>query len=160
MSVPCDPIVIDTDGTGSAAGRQIIVAHSLLDDWDNKFAHTFQEYRIRAVTFDITSLDDNSGVTMFSISEQTFGIPNYDQMTSATNWIVPNSTDNPRSHKVIRWKAIDLQNLEYLPTSGDGPAAALNWFTNNTTFNSEAGRRLFVIRAMATVEFRGIGTDF
>lgn len=157
LSVPCDPIVITTDGSGFTAGRQLVASQSLVDDWDTKFGNTFQEYRIRGVTFDINALAPVSGITMFSIQEDNFAVPSYDSMTSATNWIVPNSSDNPRSRKVIRWKAIDLENLEYKAIDSSPSQAALTWFTNSVTFNSPASEPIFVVRATALVEFRGIG---
>jgi len=157
LTVPCDPRVIETDAAGLAAGQITIDANTLVDDWLIRFGSTFQEFRIRGVTFDITSLRDSSGVTMFSMTEDNFATPSFTVMTSMTNWLVPNSSDNPRSHKVIRWKAIDLSNLEFEPIDHVGPVAALNFFTNLTTFNAPTEEKLFLVRPTMVVEFRGIG---
>jgi hypothetical protein len=88
-----------------------------------RFGHSFLEYRIRGVTFDINALSDVPGLTMFSISEDGFITPSYDRITSMTNWLVPNSSDNPRSHKLVRWRAIDLDNLNYRDTDSFGTEA-------------------------------------
>lgn len=129
----------------------------MIDDWLVRFGSTFQEYRIRGVTFDINAVDDMDGLTMFSISEDDFGQPTYNSMFSATNWLVPNNSSNPRSRKVVRWKAIDLDNLQYLSITTASSVASLNWFTDNTTFNTPFGLRMFLIRPVAQIEFRGIG---
>jgi len=158
LSIPCDPIVISTDGTGLSAGRQIVIPSSLIDNWTTLYG-TFQEYRILNVSFDVVALGDNSGVTLFAMREEEFTVPSYDTITAATNWIVPNSSNNPRSRRVIRWRAIDLQDLEYHDTRNDVPVAALQWFTNTTTFNAPATKPLFMIRSTCRIEFRGIGTS-
>lgn len=158
LTIPCDPIVITTDGTGYSSGRQIVIPSSLIDNW-LAFYGTFQEYRILNVAFDIVALGDNPGVTLFAMREEELTVPSYDTITASTNWIVPNSSNNPRSRKVIRWRAIDLQDLEYYDTRNDVPVAALQWFTNTTTFNAPVSKPLFMIRSQIRIEFRGIGTS-
>lgn len=158
LSIPCEPITIETEGTGFSAGRQIVIPSSLIGNWLS-FYGTFQEYRILNCAFDIVALGDNPGVTLFAIREEELTVPTYDTITAATNWIVPNSSNNPRSRKVIRWRAIDLQDLEYHDTRNDVPVAALQWYTNATTFNAPISKSLFMIRAQVRVEFRGIGSS-
>lgn len=156
--MPCDPVVATTSGAGLSAAELRVNASVLIDDWLPRFGTTFQEYRIRGVTFDINALDVCDGVTMFSISEDNFAVPSYDTITSATNWLVPNSSNNPKSHRVIRWKAIDLGNLDYLAIDNFESVASLVWYTDAATFNSPVDTKLFVIRPMAVIEFRGIGS--
>lgn len=157
LTLPCDPVVITTDGGGLASGRQIVIPSSLIDNWLS-FYGVFQEYRILNATFEITALGHNPGVSVFAVREVEFTTPTYDTITSSTNWVVPNSSSNPRSHKVIRWRAIDLEDLEYYDVRNDVGVMALNWYTNTTTFNAPASQPLFMIRTKINVEFRGIGT--
>jgi len=118
----------------------------------------FHEARIRRVSFAITPLSQSDGNTVFQVNEDNFGTPTFDIVTTSTSFIRCNAAQNPKSTFTVVWTARDLDNLNFESTDNTTETvAALNVFTNATTFNSPADKPLWLVRATMRVEFRGVG---
>jgi len=131
---------------------------SMLTDFGTMYSPIFHEARIRRVSFAITPLSQADGNTVFQVNEDNFGTPNFDIVTSSTSIIRCNAAQNPKSTFSVQWIARDLGNLEFISTDQlVETVAALNVYTNSTTFNSPSDARLWLVRPTMRVEFRGVG---
>lgn len=131
----------------------------MYSDFDTMYTPIFHEARIRRVSFAITPLTQSDGNTVFQMNEDNFGTPNFDIVTSSTSIIRCNASQNPKSTFNIVWIARDLDNLDFSSTDQlTNTVAALNVYTNSTTFQSPADKPLWLVRPTMRVEFRGVGS--
>jgi hypothetical protein len=121
------------------------------------FAALFQEYRIRRAVFDFTPIGVNDGVTILAWKDDDFQNPSADSIASTTNFLKSNNSAAARSTFRTTWTARDIDNLDFESTSSpSGNAAALQIYTNTTTYGTQPTKALWLVRGMLRIEFRGL----
>jgi len=164
MDIPAEPRLVTTSAAGTAAFVYAPNPVADVNNWLNRFASTFDEYRIRACTFEVVAVSlvpaaapVDCGATMFFLDEDTTIVPIAADARSRVGRLVPNNSGNQRSCFTETWTARDLKDLDYQLVTAASTPIALQAYTDQATFSTDLlSVNLFIVRPILTIEFRGL----
>lgn len=131
-------------------------------NFSTRFGATFLEYRIIGARINIrapTVVTSPSGTSVFFIDEKIFSAPTTIQAVSRPCLEMANNIDTSGNVHQIKWKAEELEDMAFTPTST--PTAfipfAIKGYTDTSAFASLAGTACsFWFRGSVRIQFRGL----
>jgi hypothetical protein len=131
-------------------------------NFTSRYGGTFLEFRIIGARFNIrppTVVTSPSGTSVFFIDEKLFTAPTTSQSLSRPCVEIPNVVDTSGSIYTIKWKAQELEDMAFTPTST--PTAfipfAIKAYTDTSAFASLAATACtFYFRGAVRIQFRSL----
>jgi hypothetical protein len=164
MDIPATPLLVTTSAAGAAAFVYAPDPVTNVANWTARFSRTFDEYRIRAVSFEVVSTSlvpavapVDCGSSLFFLDEDTLVVPAPADALSRVGRLVPNNSSNHRSCFTETWTARDLKDLDYTLIGTSSTPIALQCYTDAANFGCDlVSANIFVVRPILTIEFRGL----
>lgn len=121
----------------------------------------YDEFRLVEVEYHIQAVGLNNGVTKFVVDDSEASTPSKTWIENRVGHIVANNSCAPNSHRVIRYKAQDFEDLKWQGTYSAATYTpfALKMYTDATYFGTTPSVNLFYIWWIGKFQFRGIGAN-
>lgn len=121
----------------------------------------YDEFRLIAVEYHIEAVGLNNGVTKFVVDDSEASTPSRSWIENRAGHVVSNNSCAANSHKVIKYRAQDLEDLKWQGTysSATYTPFALKMYTDATYFGTTPSVNLFYVWWVGTFQFRGIGAN-
>jgi len=121
----------------------------------------YDEFRLVAVEYHIQAVGLNNGITKFVVDDSEASSPSLSWIENRMGHMVSNNSCAPNSHKVIKYRAQDLEDLKWQGTYSAATYTpfALKMYTNATNMGTTPSVNLFYIWWIGTFQFRGIGAN-
>lgn len=121
----------------------------------------YDEFRLIGVEYHIKAVGLNNGVTKFVVDDSEASTPSLSWIENRVGHVLSNNSCNPDSHRVIRYRAQDLEDLKWQGTysSSTYTPFALKMYTSATAMGTTPSVNLFYIWWVGIFQFRGIGAN-
>ncbi len=120
---------------------------------------TFDGWRLTDVWFNVYPVGANGGCTKFIVDDEDATLPNSTFAAARPGTVMTNNSSNSKSVYRHHWRAQDLSDLEFYSTQNQSTytPVALKIYTDLTTYITQPSTDLWLIEAVGSFEFRGIG---
>lgn len=128
----------------------------------SSYQGTYDEGRIIGIDFKVQAAASNAGCSKFQIDDSDSTNPTTASMNAKRHYLLNNNHLGPKSSRIFRYRCEDLEDLKFLDmATGSGAGiytpCSLKIYTDQAVLNSPNSQKLWIIEAVLTVQFRGIG---
>lgn len=160
LTIPGTANLYSTTVTTGVIASRLPIGINNITDFAARFGTTFEEYRILSASYKIVCISASTGLTKMWLEEKdVLSTPTLNESREKTHQNFPNSNNNAKSQRTMRWRARDLLDLEYQPIATTFNPVSLSIYTDTATLGAPATvTALWVIEPMVTIEFRGLAS--
>lgn len=144
----------------AAAGTITYVQTPTLSSLSNVagFQALYDEYRITKINWLVQASGANSGSTLIYVDDEDINNPTSTTADRKGVIVMPNNNSNPSSTRIIRWKAQNLFDLEFVSTNTAATAlwASIKMYTTTIGYGSGSSTA-FLVSPMVYLQAKGKG---
>jgi hypothetical protein len=161
MKLSAPGILISTQASTALLSQGYVVPSLSALNQASSWKGVYDEFRLVGVDYHIQAAGLNNGVTKFVVDDSEASTPTLSWIENREGHVLSNNSCAGNSHKVIRYRAQDLTDLEWYGTYGSSTYTpfALKMYTNATNMGTTPSVNLFYIWWVGHFEFRGIGAN-
>lgn len=156
LVLPGSSGLVSANATGDITSSVAVDTTAILN-FGLRFGSTFEEYRVLGVDIKIRPVALTAGLTSMWFDEKSGAIPTSAEAFEKTHDLVPNTNASSNTFRVMRWRARDLLDLQYLPI---GTVFTPVWFkllTSTAGYGTPAvAAPVWFFELDFHVEFRGL----
>lgn len=151
-------VLLSTTVTTGIIAYNFPVEVANITGFATRFGSTFDEYRTLGCDFRITPVSASTGISKAWFDEKSAVVPTANESTERTSITLPNTNASGKAMRVLRWKARDLLDLEYSPTSSTTVnPVTFKIYTDLANYGAPAAvTPLWLVQPVFHLEFRGI----
>jgi len=124
----------------------------------SRFGGTFQQYRILGVDCKVLALGGFNGASVMWFDEFSSAVPTFANASIRNSWLVPNTSNNPQSNRVFKWRARNLEDLAYTAIGSVYNPVYFKVYTDNTTYSTDLsmGHAIWLLQPWYIIEFKSL----
>jgi len=155
--IPGASVKLTTTVTTGVVANALQITTADVVGFATRFGSTFDEYRIVGADVDVIPLVASTGEMNFWFDEKSTNVPTANESQERTSVQVPINSSSARSHRVLRWRARDLLDLQYTPIGTLSQPVTFKSYTDNALWGSSiVATDVFVVKVLFLFEFRGL----
>lgn len=157
MKVPGTSYILSTTVTSGLIANVNEIGTTDIVNFASRFGSTFSEYIIAGCELELIPLTTANGISNFWFDDAITSIPTLNEALGRVALQVSNNSANSKATTVMRWRARQLSDLTFVPTSTTYTALSFKAFTDNANFGAPtAVTQLWFVKPTLHLVFRGL----
>jgi len=157
MDLPCTSYILSTTATTGVIANNFQLSIAAIVNFTSRYGAAFSEYAIISCEFRVRPLTASTGVSAFWFDDTITTVPTLNESMGRVVEKKSNTNALPQSAFSMYWRARQLTDLAYNPTSVGYTAVNFKVYTDNTNYNATTtATPLWLIEPVAKIILRGL----
>jgi len=157
MDLPCTSYILSTTASTGVIANNYQLSILGIVNFSTRYGAAFSEYAIIECEFRVRPLTASTGVTAFWLDDAIISAPTLNESMGRVVEKKCNTNAIPQSFFSMRWKARQLTDLTFNPTSTAYTAVNFKVYTDNANYNTTTtATSLWLIEPVVKIILRGL----